>query len=92
MNHRGAGSIKELLAADFKLWMTLHSKIQELKQKLENNIVSYKGIIEILRDYYKNENNNPGGVIFANSMCSYSGTEQNLLCVSHIKGYQPLGE
>ena len=60
MNHRGAGSIKGLLAADFQLWMTLLSKIQELKQKLENKNKSQynmtKDEMRALKELKKMEN------------------------------------
>ena len=74
VNHRGAESIKNLLAKEFHLWNSLLQKIHELRSKLDSNNSMYKEVIDVLREYYRSENTNPSGVIFANSLGAYSGT------------------
>lgn len=74
INHRGAGSIKEHLTKEFNMWNTMLQKVQDLRSKLDKNLQQYKSLIDVLRDYYASENNNPTGIIFTNSTGSFSAT------------------
>lgn len=88
LGHRGADSIKNHLAKDFSKWSNMQNRIEEISQRLDNNVQRYKDLIDVLRDYYQTENVNPGGFVFANSTGTYSATNKNYTCVQELKGLQ----
>ena len=73
-DHRGAGSIKEHLTKEFNMWNSMLQKVHDLRSKLDGNLAQYKNCIDVMREYYQSENNNPTGIIFTNSTGSFSAT------------------
>ena len=56
-----------------------------MRNKLDQNVQQYARIIDVLREFYQVENSNPGGVVFANTTGSYSGTVSNLQSISGLQ-------
>ena len=48
------------------MWQSLQQQLNEIRSKLDVNKHGFKNLIEMLRGYYKAENSNPSGLIFAN--------------------------